>query len=57
MNEYKIDDRKLAKLTGVSFPTIARLRNNAEVNPTATVLLSLAKFFGITVSQLLGVVE
>ena len=57
MNEYKIDDRKLAKLTGVSFPTIARLRNNAEVNPTATVLLSLAKFFGITVSQLLGEVE
>lgn len=54
MREFKIDDRKLSHHTGVAFTTIARLRNDSSTNPTTAVLLPLASFFNITVSQLIG---
>ncbi|MFN8770170.1 MAG: S24 family peptidase [Neisseriaceae bacterium] len=57
MSEYKIDDRALSKYTGVSFTTIARLRNSSGVNVTIDSLLPIAKFFNITVSQLIGEIE
>ena len=54
MVECDIDDIKLASATGVPFTTIARMRSNPEANPTASSLRPLAKYFGISISQLLG---
>jgi transcriptional regulator with XRE-family HTH domain len=54
MEENGIDDAILARNTGVPAATIARLRANPKANPTASTLRPLAKFFNLSVSQLLG---
>ena len=54
MVECDIDDIRLANATGVPFTTIARMRSNPKANPTASSLRPLAKYFGISISQLLG---
>lgn len=54
MVECGLDDLRLADATGVPFATIARMRSNPEANPTASSLRPIAKYFGISISQLLG---
>lgn len=45
---------KLAKLTGVSRSNINRMRTDPDCNPTIYTLLPIAKFFQISVEQLIG---
>ena len=40
--------------TGIAIPTIKRLQSDPTTNPTITTLLPIAKFFGITITQLIG---
>lgn len=54
MTECDMDDGKLAQVTGVPFTTIARMRANPQSNPTASSLRPIAKYFEISISQLLG---
>jgi SOS-response transcriptional repressor LexA len=54
MVECDLDDVRLGDATGVPFTTIARMRHNPEANPTASSLRPIAKYFGISISQLLG---
>lgn len=54
MLECDIDDGALSKETGIPVSTITRMRLNSDANPTASTLRPLAKFFSISISQLLG---
>lgn len=54
MTECDIDDAKLARQTGIPASTISRMRLHPDANPTAATLRPIAKFFGITIGQLLG---
>lgn len=54
MEESDIDDASLSRETGVPASSISRMRLNPDANPTASTLRPLAKFFGISISQLLG---
>ena len=54
MEECDIDDAQLARETGVPASTISRIRINSNANPTASTLRPIAKFFSISISQLLG---
>lgn len=54
MEECDIDDIGLSKQTGVPASTISRMRINPNANPTAATLRPIAKFFDISISQLLG---
>ncbi len=54
MAEARISASQLARNTGLPATTIKRMRNNSSANPTLTSLLPIAKFFGISVSQLIG---
>lgn len=54
MVECDIDDAKLSRETGIPASTISRIKLNPDANPTASTLRPIAKFFGISISQLLG---
>lgn len=54
MKECDIDDAKLSRETGIPASTISRMRLNPDANPTAATLRPIAKFFGVSISQLLG---
>lgn len=54
MDECDIDDATLARETGVPASSISRMRLNAEANPTASTLRPIARFFSVSISQLLG---
>jgi transcriptional regulator with XRE-family HTH domain len=54
MTECEIDDIFLSKQTGIPVSTLSRLRTNADSNPTAHTLRPIAKFFDISIGQLLG---
>jgi len=54
MEECDIDDATLSRETGIPASTISRMRLNPDANPTASTLRPIAKFFGISISQLLG---
>lgn len=55
MTIYDIDGVRLSKNTGIPTTTINRLRkSDPNNNPTLLTLIPLAKFFSITVSQLIG---
>ncbi|HLB43671.1 MAG TPA: S24 family peptidase [Gammaproteobacteria bacterium] len=54
MIECDTDDAKLSRETGIPASTISRMRLNPDANPTAATLRPIAKFFGISISQLLG---
>lgn len=51
---HGIDETELSRLTGVSRSNISRLKNDPSSNPTFSTLHTLAKYFSVTVSQLLG---
>lgn len=54
MTEIRISAEELSRRLGMPASTIKKIRNNAGSNPTLSTLLPLAKFFSITVSQLVG---
>ena len=54
MKRYAIEDTELSKETGVPAPTINRLKNNAQMNPTLRNLLPIAKYFKVSVEELVG---
>ena len=54
MIECDIDDAKLSREIGIPASTISRIRLNPDANPTASTLRPIAKFFSISISQLLG---
>lgn len=54
MTECDIDDASLSRETGIPASTISRMRLNSDANPTASTLRPIAKFFSVSISQLLG---
>lgn len=54
MDLHQINDKVLSGSTGVPAANISRLKNNLTCNPTLGTLLPIAKYFGITVSELIG---
>jgi len=54
MKDQGLSLDKLAKLTGISRSNINRIRTDPDCNPTIASLLPIAKFFQISVEQLIG---
>ncbi len=54
MIECDIDDASLSRETGIPASTISRMRLNSDANPTASTLRPIAKYFSVSISQLLG---
>lgn len=54
MLECDIDDATLSRQTGIPASTISRMRLNPNANPTTTTLRPIAKFFDVSISQLIG---
>lgn len=54
MKECDIDDASLSRQTDIPASTISRMRLIPEANPTAATLRPIAKFFDVSISQLLG---
>lgn len=54
MQEFNVDDKRLSDATGVSAATIKKMRLGQSPNPTVETLVPLAKFFDVSVSQLIG---
>lgn len=54
MNEVGIKEAELARQTGLPQTTVNRLLLGGTSDPRANTLKPLAKFFGVTVGQLLG---
>ncbi len=54
MEELRISADELGRRTSLPASTIKKIRNRYNPNPTLTTLLPLAKFFSITLSQLVG---
>jgi transcriptional regulator with XRE-family HTH domain len=54
MAQARLNSSELARQIGLPATTIKRIRNNEHANPTITTLLPIAKFFSITINELLG---
>lgn len=54
MNEVKITVTELARQTGVGQPVIHRMASGETDNPKVGSLSPIAKFFNVTISQLVG---
>ena len=54
MDECDVDDSTLSRETDIPVSTISRMRLRSDANPTASTLRPIAKFFSISISQLLG---
>jgi len=54
MEEAHLSADELGRRTGLPSSTIKKIRNRYNPNPTLTTLLPLAKFFSITLGQLVG---
>ena len=54
MDINNLDERKLSKLTGVAHSSISRIKLNPQSNITTATLIPLAKYFNITIGQLIG---
>lgn len=54
LGKVGVNATELARRTGLPPATIKTLRHGDHVNPTLTTLLAIAKFFSVTVSQLIG---
>ena len=54
IKERGINTHQLHKHTGIPLSTLRRLRLNKEHNPTIASLLPIAKYFKVTVDQLIG---
>lgn len=54
MKELNIDDKVLSEKCSINAGTIKKIRLGQSINPTLETLLPIAKFFDISVSQLIG---
>lgn len=54
MHEKELNASELARLINLPASTIKKIRNGDNPNPTLATLLPIAKFFAITLSQLVG---
>lgn len=54
MAETRINAEELARRIGLPASTIKKIRNRYNPNPTLTTLLPIAKFFALTLGQLVG---
>lgn len=54
MAEARLNAEELSRRVGIPASTIKKIRNNNDANPTLSTLLPLAKYFSITISQLVG---
>lgn len=54
MTEARLNAEELSRRIGLPASTIKKIRNNNEPNPTLSTLIPLAKYFSLTISQLIG---
>ena len=54
MAEARLNAEELSRRIGLPASTIKKIRNNHDANPTLTTLVPLAKYFSMTISQLVG---
>lgn len=57
MAKHKLTAMELARKTGVGQPVIYRIMTDETDNPKIATLYTLAKYFGVTIDQLIGVDE
>jgi SOS-response transcriptional repressor LexA len=54
MTEAQLNAEELSRRIGLPASTIKKIRNNDDPNPTLSTLTPLAKYFSLTISQLVG---
>lgn len=54
MAEARLNAEELSRRIGLPASTIKKIRNNNDSNPTLSTLSPLAKYFSLTISQLVG---
>ncbi len=54
MSEARLNAEELSRRTGLPASTIKKIRNRDNLNPTLSTLTPLAKYFALTISQLVG---
>jgi len=54
MTEARLNAEELSRRIGLPASTIKKIRNNNDQNPTLSTLTPLAKYFSLTISQLVG---
>lgn len=54
MTEAQLNAEELSRQIGLPASTIKKIRNNKDANPTLSTLAPLAKFFSLSLSQLVG---
>lgn len=54
MAEARLNAEELSRRIGLPASTIKKIRNNKDANPTLSTLSPLAKYFSLTISQLVG---
>lgn len=54
MQEAHLNAEELSRRTGLPASSIKKIRNNDQINPTLSTLAPLAKYFALTISQLIG---
>lgn len=54
MKQHNVSLKQLAQEVGVPAANISRLKNDSSSNPTLSTLIPIAKFFDVSVSELIG---
>src|SRR3990167_1373890 len=54
MAENRLNAEELSRRIGLPASTIKKIRNNDDANPTLSTLAPLAKYFSLSISQLVG---
>lgn len=54
MAEARLNAEELSRRTNLPASTIKKIRNNNDANPTLSTLAPLAKYFSLSISQLVG---
>lgn len=54
MQEAHLNAEELSRRVGLPASTIKKIRNNSDPNPTLSTLIPLAKYFSLSISQLVG---
>ena len=54
MRERELNDNELSRRSGVSQPTITRIRNGTTSDPESATVEALARYFGLTPTQMRG---
>lgn len=54
MAKARLSSSELARHIGIPATTIKRIRNNEQSNPTITTLMPIAKYFSVSLNELIG---